>query len=254
MKGMVLSGLVFSCAVSVIPITSVVLAKAETSQDKVLKQASQTFDTGDFPKTLELIQPLMGESKTSRGLARLRVLSLVRLGRTKEGVEAFDQFAKATGHTDEALLRELAIHSILPFRSDMREQVRGSAYSALKEIQSPEVLPYFHDGLSDGSGMIRVLVAESMGKYTAGRQSEPFRGAPNDQAGLVRVTVIKAFGRSGDKATIPLITPFLTDKQEAVQVAAAAALYRLGQKNQWKRVERATNVKEGYERGSALRI
>ncbi len=221
MKVMTLIGLILGFAISVFLVGWIAPAKAGPSYAQILKQASQAFSQSDFPKSLELVEPLVEQSPASRESYRLKILSLVRLKKTKEGVEAFDQFIKATGKDDEALLREMAVQSILPFRSDMREQVRGSAYSALKEMQSPESLPYFQDGLSDGSGMLRVLVVEGIGKFSAGRKSESFRGALNDQAGLVRVTVLKAFGRSGDKSTIPLITPFLTDKQEAVQVAAA---------------------------------
>ena len=136
----------------------------------------------------------------------------------------------------------------------MRVQVRGAAYSALKEVSSNDVVPYFYEGLSDGAGMVRMLVAEGMGKFPIGRQSAQFRGALNDQAGLVQVAVLKAFGRSGDSTVVPLITPLLKDEQPIVTVAAAAALYRLGHKEQWQNVERAAMVAEGYERGAALRM
>ena len=209
MKVPLMIGIALGCTISVLPVHWTAPAKAESSPSQILEQASQTFTQGDFPKTLELVEPLIEQSPVSRESYRLKILSLVRLGKTKEGVEVFEQFTKATGEDDEPLLREMAIQSILPFRSDMREQVRGSAYSALKEIQSPEVLPYFQDGLSDGSGMLRVLVVEGIGKFSAGRKSESFRGALNDQAGLVRVTVLKAFGRSGDTSTISLMSGLL---------------------------------------------
>ena len=225
----------------------------QTSPKERLALAERAFAQGDFQKTVELVDPLLGDAQWRRTSFRFKMLSLARLGKTAEGVDAYDQFVAAHGN-DEGLLRELAVQSILPFRADMREQVRGAAYSALKEIPSDDVVPYFQDGLSDGSGMIRVLVAEGMGKFPAGRQSDGFRGALNDQAGLVRVTVLKALGRSGDSATVPLIIPLLKDEQKVVQVAAAAVLYRLGQKERWQAVERATNVPEGYERGAALRM
>ena len=227
----------------------------ETSRETILDLAEHAFDRGDFPKTIELVEPLLTDDPQSlRSAHRLHVLSLVRLGKTAEGVGAYDRFVKAANGNDDVLLRELAIQSILPFRSDMREQVRGAAYSALKEVASENVVLYLQDGLSDRSGMIRVLVAEGMGKFPSGRQSGTFRGALNDPAGFVRVTVITAFGHGEDPETIPLLTPFLKDEQEIVQVAAAAALYRLGEKEHWHRVERATHVAEGYERGSALRM
>lgn len=228
---------------------------ADLSPEQTLDLANQAFAQGDFPKAIAFVQPILDNPAVFRSSRRLQVLSLVRLGKTAEGLDAYDRFVVAMDdREDDALLRELALHSILPLRSDMRVQVRGAAYSALKEIPSDDVVPYFYDGLSDGSGMIRVLVAEGLGKFPAGRQSAMFRDALDDQAGLVRVTVIKTLGRFGDAATIPLITSLLGDKQTVVRVVAAAALYRLGQKEQWQNVEQAAIVADGYERGAALRM
>ena len=215
-----------ACSLGVLSGASV---KAETSPEERLALAERAFEQGDFQKTLELVEPLLGDAEWQRASYRFKMLGLARLGKTAEGIKAYDAFVKADGK-DEGLLWELAVRSILPFRSDMREQVRGAAYSALKEIPSDEVVPYFQDGLSDGSGMIRVLVAEGMGKLSAGRQSKSFRNALKDKAGLVRVTVLKALGQWGDPGSIPLIVPLLKDEHRVVQVAAAAALYRLGQK------------------------
>ncbi len=229
------------------------LVAGQTSPEERLTLAEQAFERDDFQKTLELVEPLLDDAQWQRASSRLKMLGLARLGKTAEGIDAYDEFVAANGK-DEGLLRELVVQSILPFRSDMREQVRGAAYSALKEIPSDEVVPYFQDGLSDGSGMIRVLVAEGMGKLLAGRQANSFRNALKDKAGLVRVTVLKALSRWGDPAAISLIVPLLKDEHRIVQVAAAAALYRLGQKEHWQTVEQATNVPEGYERGAALRM
>ena len=225
----------------------------QPSPEERLGLAERAFAQGDFQKTVDLVEPLLDDAPWRRASFRLKMLSLVRLGKTAEGIRVYEQFVETDG-SDEGLLRELAVQSILPFRADMREQVRGAAYSALKEIPSDEVVPYFQDGLSDGSGMIRVLVAEGMGKFPKGLQSESFRNALKDQAGLVRVTVLKALGGMGDPAAIPLVAPLLKDEHRVVQVAAAAALYRLGQKEHWQTVEQATNVPEGYERGGALRM
>ena len=161
---------------------------------------------------------------------------------------------KALGREDEALLRKFALTSILPLRSDMRDQMRGAAYTALKEINSEEVVPYLEEGLTDGSGMVRALVAEALGNLPAGRSSKKFRQALQDQAGWVRAAVIKGLGRTGDKEVIPLIEPLLKDEQPMVQVTAAGALFKLGQKAYWTRIEQAALSQDGYERGAAMRI
>ncbi len=246
----VLAGIV--CGVGLLGGT--VAVAADTSPEQTLALAKQAFSQDDFSRTMALVEPLLDDPGSFRASHRLHMLSVVRLGKTTEGFDAYDRFVDATGREDDSLLRELALHSILPLRSDMRVQVRGAAYSALKEVSSNDVVPYFYEGLSDGAGMVRMLVAEGMGKFPIGRQSAQFRGALNDQAGLVQVAVLKAFGRSGDSTVVPLITPLLKDEQPIVTVAAAAALYRLGHKEQWQNVERAAMVAEGYERGAALRM
>ena len=204
-----------------------------------------------------MLQLLDSQSQTKTvtpQVQRLKMLSLANLGKTPEGIREYEKLVKASGREDEALLRKFAITSILPLRSDMRDQMRGAAYTALKEVNSEEIVPYLEEGLTDGSGMVRALVAEALGNLPAGRSSKKFRQALQDQAGWVRASVIKGLGRTGDKEVIPLIQPFLEDEQPMVQVTAAGALYRLGRRENWTRIERAALSQDGYERGAAMRI
>ncbi|MBK9306054.1 MAG: HEAT repeat domain-containing protein [Nitrospira sp.] len=69
--------------------------------------------------------------------------------------------------------------------------MRGAAFTALKEWQSPDAVPFFEDGLSDGSGLVRALAAEGLAKLDAGRRSPKFRQALEDQAVLVKEAVLK---------------------------------------------------------------
>jgi HEAT repeat protein len=217
-------------------------------------EVQAAFDKGDYEKTLQLLDPLLKAQPHSPKLNRLSMLSLVLTMKTKEGVTVYENVVKRTGREDEPLLRELAIKSILPFRVDMREQIRGAAYSALIEIDSNEMVSHLLDGLKDGNGMIRALVVEGLGKLKDGQKSTGFLEALNDRAGLVRVYVLKGLGRSQDPSFIPLVKKSLQDEQEVVQVAAAGALYKLGLKKYWDRVHQGTLVEEGYERGAALRM
>ena len=183
------------------------LKDADSSSKVVLDQAQQAYEKGKFGKVLELLDSMDKTESAFPTVQRLKMLSLARLGKTAEGLNAYNQFIKKSGQEDEELLRQFAIASILPFRSDMREQMRGAAYTALKGINSNEVVPYLEEGLADGSGMIRALVAEGLGQLSAGRSSKKFRQALQDQAGWVRAAVIRSLGRSGDKE---LITPYRT--------------------------------------------
>ena len=219
-----------------------------------LTKAQQAYDRGDFTKVLELVDPLIGDHNNQPSARRLKMLSLASLGKTSQSVDEYDRLVKKSGKDNEELLRRLAIASIIPFLDDMREQIRGASYTALKEINSEKMVPYLEKGLADGSGMIRALAAEGLGKLEGGQRSKQFRKGLQDQAGLVRVVVLKGLGGSGDPTVVRLIKPFLKDKQEVVQVAAAGALFRLGRSEYWDRVVKGTQVKEGYERGAALRL
>ena len=108
---------ILCCVSSVLLVGLKSHAIAELSHPTVLKQAQQAFGERDFPRVLELMEILGEKSELSRVAARLKMLSLVRLGKTKEGVEAFDRYIGSVGHNEEVLLRELAIYAILPFLS-----------------------------------------------------------------------------------------------------------------------------------------
>ena len=62
---------------------------------------------------------------------------------------------RALKQDESPLLREVALGFIVIMVKDMREQMRGAAYTALKEVDSDDIIPYFEDGLSDGSGPVR---------------------------------------------------------------------------------------------------
>ncbi|RMH09555.1 MAG: hypothetical protein D6704_01040 [Nitrospirae bacterium] len=220
-----------------------------------LGAAHQAFQQGDFHKTLTLVEPILQVEPTHEEARLLKMFSLARLGRTADALDEYGRIVEFLGKPDDdSLLRELAIQSILPFRNDMREQIRGAAYTALKEVGSEDVVPYLEDGLSDGTGIIRALAAEGLSQLPAGIHSSRFQSALHDPAALVRVTVLKGLAKSGDSSFIPLIQPLVHDKQPIVQVAAAAALYRLGRTDYWSRIEQAVYVTESYERGMALQV
>ena len=184
----------------------------------------EAFSQGEFAKTLELLEPRLAQDPSLATLQRLKWLSLVRLGKTSEGLAVFEAYSRQLGHQEALLLRELAIQSILPFRTDMREQIRGAAYTALNEVESDDVVPYLEEGVTDGTGMVRALIAQGLGNLHAGRESKRFHALLNDQAGFVRATVLKGLGMSGNKEVVPVLKKSLNDAQPLVQVAAAGAL------------------------------
>ncbi|MEE9203798.1 MAG: HEAT repeat domain-containing protein, partial [Nitrospirales bacterium] len=197
---------------------------------------------------------LKGDRIASRQDRERKILAFVREGKPQQAFDEYERLTSVAGREDHKLLREVGIGFILPLRNDMRVQMRGAAYTALKEQNTPETVPYLEDGLSDESGLVRALVAEGLGKLEAGRRSARFRQAVKDQAALVRVAVLKGLGRSGDRAVIPLVERSLSDEQAIVRVAAAGALVALGQAGHWSSLEKAASAHNRLERRAALRM
>ena len=231
-------------------IPNLVWAGEETSVEAVRK----AFEQGQYPKVIELAEPLLKKGNASAPqVQQWYVLALAHTSKTSEALDAYERLVQDNGREDEVLLKQMAIASILPLRADMREQMRGAAYTALREMEAIEAMPYLEEGLGDQSGMIRALVTEGMGHVAAGRQSKRFRDALKDGAALVRANVLEGMAESGDKKMIPIITPFLTDDQLIVQISAAKALLGLGQSQYWERLERGVRSEDGYERGASIR-
>ena len=232
---------------------SVGIVWAADATDAVMPRAQQAYEQGKFQETVDMLMPVLKKAPVPSGVPRLHLMALARLGKVSESLDAYEEIVKTAKREDEGLLRQMAIASILPRRTDMREQVRGAAYTALKEIGSEEVVPYLEDGLTDGSGMLRALVAEALGKQKSGQQSTKFRNALQDAAGLVRAAVLIGLGRSGEADLVSVVADSLQDEQALVQIAAARALYELGQKQYWTRIIQGAQSREGYERGAAIR-
>ena len=182
------------------------------------------------------------------------IRQLLKQKKTADAVKAYDRYSQELGRDDDRLLKEVALAVILPLGKDMRDQMRGASYSALKEWRSEETVPYVEEGLGDGSGLVRALAAEGLGSLEAGRQSTRFRQALSDKAALVRVNVLKGLGRTGNLTHMSLIEPALKDDQGMVRVAALGALFTLGQTQRFGELLESARAKDRYERRSALRL
>ncbi len=219
-----------------------------------LKEAQTAFDKKQYQDALDLIEQVTKEKGSQPEARRLKVRSLIFLGKPKEALAEYERHEQELKQEDRPLLKDVALGFIYVLVKDMREQMRGAAYTALKDVDSPESIPALEDGLSDGSGLVRALAAEALGKLDAGRRSPRLRNALEDQAGLVKATVIKVLGKSGDRSVIPLLEKALKDEQPAVRLAAAGALYQHGQTAMWDTIQKATAAPNPEERATALRM
>ncbi len=219
-----------------------------------LQQAQAAFDKKQYSQALELLDQLTKQGTASKETRRLRVKTFLKLGRPADALGDYEQVELASKHEDVPLLQEVAMGFITVLLKDMRDQMRGAAYTALKEFDSEEAVPYFEDGLSDGSGAVRVLAVEGLGRLESGRRSPKLRQALEDQAALVKAAAIKVLGRAGDRSVIPVLEEALKDEQPSVRVAACGALLRLGRKDAWEPLRQSAAAPNPDERAAALRV
>ncbi|MEP6934503.1 MAG: HEAT repeat domain-containing protein, partial [Nitrospirota bacterium] len=162
----------------------------------VPKEAQAAFDKQQYEQVLEQLAKLEKEHGADPDVRRLKIRSFLKLGNPKDALVEYDKLESVLKHNDDPLLREVALGLILAMVKDMREQMRGAAYTALKEVDSDDVIPYLEDGLSDESGPVRALAVEGLSRSEAGRKSTKLRTAIKDQAGLVKARVVKALGKT----------------------------------------------------------
>ena len=219
----------------------------------VPQEIQNLYDKAEYQKTLEELAKLDKEISGSPDVRRLKIRALLKLGNPKDAIEEYDKLKGTLRQEDQQVLRDVAFGFILVMMKDMREQMRGAAYTALKEIDSDEVVPYFEEGLNDSSGPVRMLAVEGLGRRDRGRNSKKLRAALKDQAGLVRARVVKVLGKTGDQSVIPLIEAVTKDELATVRIAAYGALIRLGRKEAWEQLRRGVEAANPEIRAEAIR-
>ncbi|MGA6826713.1 HEAT repeat domain-containing protein [Nitrospira sp. NS4] len=219
----------------------------------VPREAQAAFEKKAYQQALDELAKLDKERSAAPDVRRLKIRSLINIGKPKEALDEYGLLTQSLKRDDELVLREVALGMIVVLVKDMREQMRGAAYTALKEIDSADAVPFFEDGLSDGSAPVRALAVEGLGRTEAGRKSKKLRGALEDPAGEVKARVVKALGRSGDHSVLPLIETAAKDELSPVRIAAYAALIRLGKKEAWEDLRKAADAANPDDRTDAIR-
>jgi HEAT repeat protein len=218
------------------------------------KEIQSAYERQQYQQVIDEMVKLSPGQRAVPDVRRIAIRSFLKLGNPKDALVEYDQLEATLKGEDPVLLHEVAFGFIVVLLKDMREQMRGAAYTALKEIDPEETLPYFEDGLSDGSGPVRVLAVEGLGRSEAGRKSSKLRTALEDQAGIVKARAVKALGRTGDRSVIPLIEPATKDEMAVVRVVAYGALVRLGRKEMWEPLHQAAQAANPEDRAEALRV
>ncbi|MGE3978507.1 MAG: HEAT repeat domain-containing protein [Nitrospira sp.] len=218
-----------------------------------IQQSQALYDKKDYQKALAELDKLDSQTSSAPDVRRLRIRTLLKLGNPKDALNNYDELVQVLKHEDQSILREISLGFVLVLTKDMREQMRGVAYTALKEWHNSESIPYLEDGLSDGSGLVRALAAEGLAKLDEGRRSARFRKALEDQAALVKEAVLKGFSKSEDTSVIPLVEPILNDPEVRVRIAAAAVLCHLKRPKSCELLLQYAKAPNPDERTSAIR-
>ncbi|HEY6085808.1 MAG TPA: HEAT repeat domain-containing protein, partial [Nitrospira sp.] len=229
-------------------------AHASAGSSQASKDIQALYDHKNYAKALEAIAKLDREGTAEPNIRRLKISSLLKVGNPKEALDEYDLLERSIKRDDLPLLREVALGFIVVMLKDMREQMRGAAYTALKEVDSEEVIQYFEDGLTDWSGPVRVLAVEGLSRSEAGRKSPKLRMMLEDQAGLVKARAVKALGRSNDTSVVPLVEAAAKDELSTVRIAAYGALLRLGHTEAWEPLRQATQAPSSEDRAEAIRV
>ncbi len=220
----------------------------------VPKDAQEAFDKQQYAQVLEKLAKLEQEQSAAPDVRRLKIRSFLKLGNPKDALGEYDKLELALTQDEVPLLREVALGFILVMVKDMRDQMRGAAYTALKEVDSDEMVPYFEDGLSDGSSLVRFLAVEGLSRSEVGRRSTRLRTSVEDPAGHVKALVVKVLGRTGDPSVIPLIESATKDELMTVRIAAYGALIKFGRKDMWKQVREAAEAPNPEDRAQAIQV
>jgi HEAT repeat protein len=229
----------------------VALAAGTSSVPKATQEA---FDKKQYEQVLEQLTRLEKEQGATPDVRRLKIRSFLKLGNPKDALGEYDKLELALKQDEVSLLQEVALGFIVVMMKDMRDQMRGAAYTALKEVDSDDVVPYFEDGLSDGSSLVRFLAVEGLSRSEVGRRSTKLRTSLEDTAGNVRALVVKVLGRTGDPAVIPLIESAAKDELTTVRIAAYGALIKLGREDVWKQVRQALESPNPENRVAAIQV
>jgi len=227
---------------------------AEAAGADPLQEAQAAFNKHQYDRALQLLEPLARSGNVSSDVRRLKARTLAKLGRGVEALVEYEGVVQRSKQDAPALLREVAFGFIIPLLKDMRVQMRGAGYTALKEVESEETVPYFEEGLSDDAGQVRALAAESLGQFEAGRRSPRLKSALQDQAAYVRKYAVRALGKTGDRTMVGLIEKYLEDEEPIVRVSAAGALAMLDQPLGWERLSGSAKSRNPDERSAALLI
>src|SRR5438094_116724 len=129
-----------------------------------LTDARSAFDQRKYEEALRILSAHLDKAGGDVNALELRVRTYLKLGQADKAVSDYLRWSTQQGRDDHSLLRELCLKVIAGAMGDMREQMRGAAVTALKEMGGAETVPVFEVALADQSGLVRALAVEGLAR------------------------------------------------------------------------------------------
>jgi HEAT repeat protein len=199
------------------------------------QEALAAFKKGHFDQVVRVLETLPPGQEPSRELLQLGVRSYLKIGRPETAFKHYVRLVPVGQPDDRRLLHEIATAFIANHVRGPEEYVRIAAYTALKGVADPQMMPVLEDGLFDSSALVRALAAEGLGRaLVASKSSKPssaltaLKRALQDPAPAVRIAAINALGDAGDQSVTDVLRRMVRADEGALAVFAAAALVKLG--------------------------
>jgi HEAT repeat protein len=152
------------------------------------------------------------------------------------------------GTSDDAL-------KLVPALKDKHYEVRYVAAEMLGLLKNKKSVPYLIEALNDREDIVRINAAESLGVLKATKAILPLIDHLKDRAELVRGYCAEALGEIGDKKAIPFLEKALSkEKRNSARLRIFEALYRLGDKSEFKPILGMLNTTSYRVRCAAANI
>ena len=109
--------------------------------------------------------------------------------------------------------------------------VRSAAIRAAGESGDPALIPLLRKGSRDFYATARLFALQGIQNISSADTREVARSLLEDKDVWVRSAALGILGDVGNKESIPLVKPSLDSNNRMVRLAAAFALYKLGEKD-----------------------
>lgn len=211
------------------------------------------FRDGRYDRVIELLESAPPDRLPGQVLVP-GVRSYLRVGRADAALALYLRLVPPDRPEQAQLLKDIALGFLVAGVRDREEHVRLSAYTALADLNRPEMIPVLQDGLLDPSITIRAKAAAAQGRFSAKAASASLTAALDDPAPAVRIAALNAVRPPAPPRLTEKIARLAASVEGPVQVFALAALVRLGKRQALNDIIQGTAEPDAETRMAAIGV